>query len=64
MASTHKRASTRWQHAAGNAAHDADQRVHKRVIEIMARRAAAERRESRADQAPKVQQRGSSTDHS
>jgi hypothetical protein len=59
MASTHKRADTRWRHAAGNAAHDAEQRVHKRVIEIMARRAAAERRESRAAQAAQVRERGS-----
>jgi hypothetical protein len=64
MASTQKRASTRWQHAAGNAAHDAEQRVHKRVIEIMARRAAAERRESRLDQTVEAHPRGSVTDRS
>jgi hypothetical protein len=59
MASTYRRAGTPWQHAAGNAAHDAEQRVHKRVIEIMARRAAAERRESCAAQAAQVRERGS-----
>ena len=43
MASMKKRASgARLQHSAGNVSHDAEQRVHKRVIEIMARRAAAE----------------------
>ena len=48
----------------GNVPRAAEQRVHKRVIEIMARRAAAERRESRADQAAEAHQRGSFTDRS
>ena len=62
MASMKKRASgARLQHSAGNVSHDAEQRVHKRVIEIMTRRA-AESRGSRGDQASAEREQGSMTD--
>ena len=57
MASTQKPAiPARSPYSTGNASHDAQRRVNKRVIEIMARRAAAERRASSADLAAAMRQ--------
>jgi hypothetical protein len=51
MASGQERRKLARPEQTGNMSRDAQQRVHKRVMEIMSRRAAAERRESPSDPA-------------
>jgi hypothetical protein len=51
MASGQERRKLARSEQTGNISHDAQQRVQKRVMEIMSRRAAAERRESPSDPA-------------